>query len=45
VLHADAPVAYAFRGVRDGETIDLGNVSVKVLHTPGHTPEHISANV
>jgi hydroxyacylglutathione hydrolase len=42
VLHAHAPVEYTFRGVRDGETLDLGNVSVEVLHTPGHTPEHIS---
>jgi hydroxyacylglutathione hydrolase len=22
--------------------LELGNVSVRVLHTPGHTPEHIS---
>src|SRR5262249_5668399 len=33
---------FPFRGVRDGEVLDLGNVSLKVLHTPGHTPEHIS---
>jgi hydroxyacylglutathione hydrolase len=42
VLHASAPVAYHFRGVEEGETLDLGNVSVEVLHTPGHTPEHVS---
>jgi hydroxyacylglutathione hydrolase len=42
VLHTDAPVEYPFRRVRDGERLDLGNVSVQVLHTPGHTPEHIS---
>jgi hydroxyacylglutathione hydrolase len=42
VLHASAPVAYHFRGVEEGDTLDLGNVSVEVLHTPGHTPEHIS---
>jgi hydroxyacylglutathione hydrolase len=42
VLPAHAPVEYTFGGVRDGETLDLGNVSVEVLHTPGHTPEHIS---
>lgn len=24
--------------VRDGDTIQVGNVKVKVLHTPGHTP-------
>lgn len=42
VLHADAQVEYAFRGVLDGEVLELGNVSVRVLHTPGHTPEHLS---
>jgi glyoxylase-like metal-dependent hydrolase (beta-lactamase superfamily II) len=42
VLFADADVAFPFRGVRDGEGLELGNVSIEVLHTPGHTPEHIS---
>ena len=30
------------RIVRDGDELALGNVVVQVLHTPGHTPEHIS---
>lgn len=42
VLFADANVTFPFRGVRDGEVLRLGNVSIEVLHTPGHTPEHIS---
>jgi glyoxylase-like metal-dependent hydrolase (beta-lactamase superfamily II) len=42
VLFADAEAAPSFRRVRDGDILDLGNVSIKVLHTPGHTPEHIS---
>lgn len=42
VLFADANVTFPFRGVRDGDMLDLGNVSIEVLHTPGHTPEHIS---
>jgi hydroxyacylglutathione hydrolase len=42
MLFADAEVTFPFRGVRDGEVLELGNVSIKVLHTPGHTPEHIS---
>ncbi len=42
VLFAEAPANYAFRGVRDGERLELGNVAVEILHTPGHTPEHIS---
>ncbi|MCC9077851.1 MBL fold metallo-hydrolase [Litorilinea aerophila] len=28
--------------VRDGDSWMVGNVRVEVLHTPGHTPEHIS---
>jgi len=28
--------------LRDGQELVVGNVSVRVLHTPGHTPEHVS---
>ena len=28
--------------VRDGDKWMVGNIRVEVLHTPGHTPEHIS---
>ncbi|HEU5175187.1 MAG TPA: rhodanese-like domain-containing protein [Gemmatimonadaceae bacterium] len=28
--------------VRDGHTFMVGNIKVEVMHTPGHTPEHIS---
>lgn len=28
--------------VRDGDEFMLGNIRIDVLHTPGHTPEHIS---
>jgi hydroxyacylglutathione hydrolase len=42
VLFADATVTFPFRGARDGEVLELGNVTIKILHTPGHTPEHIS---
>ena len=42
VLYAGAPVEYSFRAVNDGDEIELGNVVARVLHTPGHTPEHIS---
>ena len=40
-LHASAKVDFDFSSVTDGQEIDLGNVMVKVLHTPGHTPESI----
>jgi hydroxyacylglutathione hydrolase len=29
-------------GLTDGQELALGNVTIRVLHTPGHTPEHIS---
>lgn len=29
-------------GLRDGDLIRVGNLSLEVLHTPGHTPESIS---
>lgn len=28
--------------MRDGHEITLGNIIVKAVHTPGHTPEHLS---
>jgi hydroxyacylglutathione hydrolase len=28
--------------VGDGDVIRVGNLTLKVMHTPGHTPEHIS---
>jgi hydroxyacylglutathione hydrolase len=28
--------------LRDGDHFDVGTVSVDVMHTPGHTPEHIA---
>jgi len=40
VLFAGAQAA-RFTGVEDGAILELGNVAVEVLHTPGHTPEHI----
>lgn len=42
VLHAGSGAQYDFLGVHDGDLLDMGNVVMQVLHTPGHTPEHIS---
>jgi glyoxylase-like metal-dependent hydrolase (beta-lactamase superfamily II) len=42
VLFAGADADVPFEGVRDGDVLELGNVTAEVLHTPGHTPEHIS---
>jgi hydroxyacylglutathione hydrolase len=42
VLHAKSGAQYEFLPVHDGDNLDLGNVQIGILHTPGHTPEHIS---
>ena len=41
-LFQDAPARFPFRGVGDGDVLELGNVRAEVWHTPGHTPEHLS---
>jgi glyoxylase-like metal-dependent hydrolase (beta-lactamase superfamily II) len=41
-LHRSANVAFAFEPLDDDQVIELGNTIVRVLHTPGHTPESIS---
>ena len=28
--------------LRDGDTFSVGNIDVTAVHTPGHTPEHVS---
>jgi hydroxyacylglutathione hydrolase len=40
-LHESADVALPFVPLRDGQELELGNTRVKVLHTPGHTPESV----
>jgi hydroxyacylglutathione hydrolase len=38
---ARAELGYATRRLNDGERFEMGQVVFEVLHTPGHTPEHI----
>jgi hydroxyacylglutathione hydrolase len=40
-LHESADVKLRFEPLTDEQEIELGNTHVKVLHTPGHTPESI----
>jgi hydroxyacylglutathione hydrolase len=42
ILHASAGARFPFRGVEDGDVLPLGNVDARVLHLPGHTPEHLA---
>jgi glyoxylase-like metal-dependent hydrolase (beta-lactamase superfamily II) len=41
VLWSGAEVEYPFMGVDDGDVLEAGNVRLDIMHTPGHTPEHI----
>ena len=38
----EAQLGYDHRSVKDGELIEIGDVAFEILHTPGHTPEHVS---
>lgn len=39
---AAAHLAYAHQPLRDGDTLRFGELEVRVLETPGHTPEHLA---
>jgi hydroxyacylglutathione hydrolase len=39
-IHEVANVAYEHRPLRDGARVEVGNIALDVLHTPGHRPEH-----
>ena len=42
VFGAKSGAAFPHRAITDGEEIKLGSVTLRVLETPGHTPESIS---
>jgi hydroxyacylglutathione hydrolase len=41
-LHERADVAFPFNPLADGDEIRLGQIIVRVIHTPGHRPESMS---
>jgi glyoxylase-like metal-dependent hydrolase (beta-lactamase superfamily II) len=42
VFHESAPVVFPHLDVHDGQRVEMGNVSLSILHTPGHTPDSVS---
>ena len=42
IMHRRAPVPAVDQHVEQGDTIELGDSALKVLYTPGHTPDSIS---
>ena len=41
----DFPPGEEVRPLKGGDTFSVGKILVEVLHTPGHTPEHLSFRV
>lgn len=41
-LHREADVAFRFEPLDDNQVIEMGNTIIRVLHTPGHTPESVA---
>jgi hydroxyacylglutathione hydrolase len=39
-IHPLAEAEFPFDPVEDGDEVTVGSVSIRVLHTPGHRPEH-----
>ena len=44
-MHESAKVTYPFRPLANGEELALGQLRLRILHTPGHRPELISVLV
>ncbi|NLV25078.1 MAG: MBL fold metallo-hydrolase [Deltaproteobacteria bacterium] len=41
-LHEKAAVDYEHKTLKEGDIIEIGNARIKVLYTPGHTPNALS---
>ncbi|MGH2406275.1 MAG: MBL fold metallo-hydrolase, partial [bacterium] len=41
-LGSAARVAFEYSPLADGQVVEIGNRHIRTLHTPGHTPEHVS---
>jgi glyoxylase-like metal-dependent hydrolase (beta-lactamase superfamily II)/rhodanese-related sulfurtransferase len=42
LVHPAADAAYPHAPVEDGDVIAIGSVSLRVIHTPGHTPDSVA---
>jgi hydroxyacylglutathione hydrolase len=37
-----AEVGFEFSPLDDGDVLEVGNRRIRIIHTPGHTPDHVS---
>lgn len=42
LLHESAGAQFDYTAVKDGDEVAAGNTILRFIHTPGHTPEHLS---
>lgn len=40
-LHESAPIQFPFEPLHDRQVIELGNDYIRILHTPGHSPDSV----
>lgn len=40
-LGAAAEVGFEFSPLSDGDVLEIGNRRARIIHTPGHTPDHV----
>lgn len=40
-LGGGAKVGFQYEALADGDVINVGNRRMQIIHTPGHTPEHV----
>jgi rhodanese-related sulfurtransferase len=45
MMHRRAPAPHVDLHVEDGQMVPIGNERIRILHTPGHTPDSISLHV
>lgn len=41
-IEGGSKYGFPVQPLRDGDVIETGNIRIKAIHTPGHTPEHMS---
>jgi hydroxyacylglutathione hydrolase len=44
-VHEQADVKYPHKNLKDGDELQFGVARLRVIHTPGHRPEHIALTV
>jgi hydroxyacylglutathione hydrolase len=42
VMNADEETFFDFAGIRDGEELTVGAITIRAMHAPGHTPTHLA---